>query len=398
MPTAVREIELTALPAEIVGLERYGRCLLLIRDRGRPVGSATVSVNRGRLSAEALQAALRRAAPDTDQSPLERQPEPPDRLASPGGASRHITIAVCSRDRTAELARCLSALLQLPDDGQELLVVDNAPSTEATCQLVARHGRVRYVREDRPGLNVARNRALREARGDLVAFCDDDAVPDRGWLRAIVPSFDDPFVLAVTGLTMPLELETPAQEWFERLYRFGRGFERIVFDRDHPLAERSGAPGVGANMALRRSVLGQLGGFDEALDAGTPTCSGGDNEMLLRILRAGYRVVYDPAAVSWHRHRRAWPELRRTAYGYRVGLYAVWTRQLCRQRDFRILRPALRRLLKHQPRLLARALLRRPGCAPADLRAAELLGCLVGPAAYLVSVLRSASWQRRIPT
>jgi GT2 family glycosyltransferase len=395
MSTAVRDVELTTLPSEIADLERYSACLLLVRNRGRPVGAVTLSVVQGRIPADALRAAFAPDWPDSGQIGTDGRLHRSERTARHESSDRRATVAVCTRDRTEDLARCLAALLRLPDDGQELLVIDNAPTTDATCQLVAAHPGVRYVREDRPGLNVARNRALREARGEVVAFCDDDAAPDPEWLQALVRNFDDPSVLAVTGLTMPLELETPAQEWFERLCRFGRGFETIVFDHRHPSSERPGAPGVGANMAMRRSVLEQVGAFDEALDAGTPTCSGGDNEMFSRILTAGYRIVYDPGALSWHRHRRTWPELRRTLYGYRVGLYAVWARQLYRERDVRILRQGVGRIVKYQLPLLARSLLRRPGCAPVDLRAAELMGCLVGPVAYLISARRNAHWQRR---
>ncbi|MCA1627002.1 MAG: glycoside hydrolase family 2, partial [Acidobacteria bacterium] len=82
------------------------------------------------------------------------------------------------------------------------------------------------------------------------------------------------------------------------------------------------------NMALRRSAVEQVGFFDEALDAGTPARSGGDNEMFTRILLAGYRIVYEPAALNCHRHRRTWEELRAAIYGYGVGVYAAWTRSL----------------------------------------------------------------------
>jgi hypothetical protein len=156
----------------------------------------------------------------------------------------------------------------LPDRGQELLVVDNHPSTDATLRLVREYPAVRYIREDRPGLDVARNRAMREAMHDIIAFCDDDAVVEPEWLDGLCRNFSDPQVLCVTGLTMPLELETEAQEFFEQHSPFGRGFRRVVFDgqRDNPLVV--GKVGAGANMALRRGILDLVGPFDEALDAG----------------------------------------------------------------------------------------------------------------------------------
>src|SRR5262249_20614927 len=232
------------------------------------------------------------------QAYLELSAEPPTSDQPPP-----VTVAVCTRDRPNDLERCLRGLLALPARGQELLVVDNAPSGTWTEAVVRRHPGVRYLREEQPGLNHARNHALRAARHEIVAFLDDDATPDPIWLRGLLEPFADPRVLCVTGLTMPLELETPAQEWFERYSPFGRGFERRIFDgsRQTPLAV--GPIGAGANMALRREVLDLVGPFDVALDAGTATHSGGDHDMFARILIGGYQIVYQPAALSWHRHR-----------------------------------------------------------------------------------------------
>ena len=62
--------------------------------------------------------------------------------------------------------------------------------------------------------------------GEIVAFCDDDAAPDPEWLRALAANFTAPRTICVTGLTLPLELETPAQEWFEQTNSFSRGYRQ----------------------------------------------------------------------------------------------------------------------------------------------------------------------------
>jgi GT2 family glycosyltransferase len=295
------------------------------------------------------------------------------------------TVAICTRERPEDLTRALGGVSALRPAPDEILVIDNNPSTDRTRQVVAQFARVRYIREDRPGLDAARNRALREACTEIVAFTDDDAVPEPEWLSHLLQPFGDPRVWCTSGLTLPLELETPAQEWFERYSPFGRGFDRVVFDgiRHDPLTV---APiGAGANMAVRRQVLVDLGGFDEALDAGTVTHSGGDHEMFGRILASGYRIVYEPAAVSWHRHRRTWEELRNALYGYGVGVYALWTRRLLFEREPGALKHAARWLRYGQMPRLWRTLRRRSGAAPPDLQLAELRGCIAGPAAYLRS-------------
>jgi GT2 family glycosyltransferase len=261
-------------------------------------------------------------------------------------------------------------------------VIDNCPSDDSTKTVVEAFARVRYVREPRKGLDVARNRAVREARHAVVAFIDDDAVPDRGWLRALLANFDDPMVQAVTGLTIPVELETDAQETHERLSSFSRGFERRVFDarRFNPAA--AGQIGAGVNMAARRSVFDQVGLFDEALDAGTRSRSGGDTEMLARILLYGYRIVYEPSALCWHRHRRTWRELRQMTYGNGVGVYAWWTSFAMSQKFLWMIEPAASWFFGSQIPALLGGVRRWHRGAPLDLAVAELAGCAAGPWKY----------------
>jgi cellulose synthase/poly-beta-1,6-N-acetylglucosamine synthase-like glycosyltransferase len=391
MATQVLDLDIAQLPTHLEGLQPYTQAFILFRSDGRPIMQALLPVVNGRLSLFELQDAINQ----TRNWPLWQQKVHNFLAWDESRVARQslplATVAVCTRDRPEDLRRCLEALMRLPDDGQEFLVIDNCPTTEETRQLVEEyHGRIRYLREDRPGLNVARNRALREAHHDIVAFQDDDAAPAPDWLRALLPNFADPSVLCVTGLTMPLELETEAQEWFERYSPFGRGFQRRLFYGSPAQALKAGHVGAGANMALRRRVLANPGPFDEALDAGTPTRSGGDTEMFARILAAGYHIVYDPAALSWHRHRHTWAALRQTAYGYGVGTYAVWTRRLLVDHQPGVLQAAWQHGRYYQLPMLVRAVLRRPGHMPLDLVLAELAGCLSGTWAYLTSRHRLA--------
>jgi cellulose synthase/poly-beta-1,6-N-acetylglucosamine synthase-like glycosyltransferase len=389
MPSAILDLDVEHLPPAVSVPERYRHALILMRWRGKPLGQVTLRVAHGCIAGGVLRDAVLDTVSDQIVAQLAaRYLGIPERAAP---CARAVTVAVCTRDRADDLDRCLTALRQLPDDGQEILVVDSASRSDATARMCAVHG-VRCVREERPGLDRARNRALREARAPIVAFTDDDAAPDRGWLRALCRHFDDPRVLGVTGLTMPLELETEAQEWFERTNALGRGFLRRRFDGSEHNALLVARIGAGANQALRKDVLALVGPFDEALDAGTPTRSGGDHDMYSRILAAGYTIVYDPEALSWHRHRREWRELRDTVFGYGVGVYAYLTAQLLR-REANAPRVALGWLRVQIPALL-RSLLRRPGHIPLDLLLAELAGCALGPLAYLRSRRRLAAGVR----
>ncbi len=385
MATTVLDVDLERIPQEITGLSAYGQALVLMRLRGRPVGHIRLPVLHGRIHGSQFQEALVRQFgwhiwKQWLQDWLDWDEGQTTTASRPAA-----TIATCTRDRPDDILRCLAALTAMPDDGQEILVIDNCPSTDATHRIVEGFPQVRYVREDRAGLNRARNRAMREARRDVVAFIDDDAIPDNGWLRALLRNFDDPLVSCVTGLTMPLELETDAQEMHERWSPFGRGYERRMFDSAffNPMA--AGQVGAGVNMALRRSIFEELGPFDDALDAGTVTRSGGDTEMFARILNRGFRIVYEPHALCWHRHRRTWKELRKMIFGYGVGVYASWTSLIISQRQIHMLKPAMSWLFGCQlPKLLRSARWWHRN-APLDLAIAELCGCMAGPWLYFAS-------------
>ena len=292
--------------------------MVVFRWRTRVVGRAFLNVQNGRVDAADVLSASRNLGADALRPWLEETLgyDERDLLGTP---SYRATVAICTRERADSLDGLLRAVGSLTRDGHEVLVIDNAPKTDQTRQVVERHAGVRYVCEMAPGLNVARNRAIREARGDIVAFCDDDAIPERGWLDNLMRNFGDMRVQCVTGLTLPIELETEAQELFETVSSFAHGFRRRIFDGQHDNPVAVGEVGVGANMAIRRRVIAEVGLFDERLDGGMPTRSGGDQEMFVRLLSAGHRIVYDPAAVSWHRHRRTHRELVDTLYGYGVA-------------------------------------------------------------------------------
>jgi GT2 family glycosyltransferase len=372
------------MPSVIDGLEGYESAFVLIRAGDRPVGQLRVAVADGRLSASDILEPIKQSWgwQIWQQLLVENylkwnEIEPPEKIPL-------ATVTVLTRDRPHELRRCLDALMALPDDGQEYLVIDNCPPTDETKLLVAAYeDRVRYVREDRRGASAARNRALREAQHEIVVFTDDDAFPDPGWLRALLNNFIDPLVLCSTGLVLPFELETDAQNWFELYSPHGRGFSRIVYDGFQYDALDVAPIGVSASMALRKSVLDLVGGFEETLSPGMPTRAGEDYEFFSRILTAGYRIVYDPAAISWHRHRRTWGELRHAIFGYGIAVYAQWTHSFFVEHEFMIPRLALSWFRYKQLPNLVRSLLRKPDRIPLDLLLAELLGCAAGPFAYM---------------
>jgi glycosyltransferase involved in cell wall biosynthesis len=302
-----------------------------------------------------------------------------------------VTVAVCTRDRPALLADCLAALTRLDYPALDLVVIDNAPSTAAAAHLVRhRYPLVRYVCEPRPGLNWARNRAIAEARGDILAYTDDDVIVDAHWVRALARVFlEQAEVMAVTGLVVPYELETEAQQLFERYGGFGRGFEPRTYRVNHNGGTRDlfhihpGKFGTGANMAYRHRVFADVGPFDPALDVGTVTNGGGDLEMFFRVLQVGHALAYEPSSLVRHRHRRDYAQLRTQITDSGVGFYAYLVRTgiAYPHLRFAVARFALGWLWRRNVRRLLASLI-RPRPFPRDLIAAELWGSLRGLGRY----------------
>ena len=280
-----------------------------------------------------------------------------------------LTVAVCTRDRPEWLARCLDSLsaMERPASASvEVLVVDNAPPDGQTRAVVEARPGVRYVCEPRAGLNFGRNRALREASGDLVAYLDDDVVVDRYWLRGLARAHaEHPDAGAFTGLILPYELETPAQILFEQKggFRtaFGAGFDAVCYGPTRAAKPHypvhAGLFGAGANMAFRRDVLDALGGFDEALDTGAPLPGGGDLDVFYRVVRAGHSLVYEPSCLVFHQHRRELAQLHRQYWSWGIGFMAFVAKSYASDPAHRPAhRGAVRSWFRYQSRQLAGAL------------------------------------------
>lgn len=315
-----------------------------------------------------------------------------------------LTIAICTRDRASTLARCLDGIgqLQLPDglEKPQVLVVDNAPPDDATKKVAVDRAGVDYAVESIPGLNVARQRALEEARGDWIAFLDDDVVPDPTWLHGLAKAWrDHPDAAAITGMVAPLVLETEAQVLFELAGGFRRGCKTIrhgATSQNNPLHPTgSGIFGAGANMAYRREVVFALGGFDPALDTGPPLPGGGDLDIFYRVVRSGHVLIYEPSALVFHEHRRELEALERQYYSWGLGFMAYVRKHMAADPAMRSrFKGLVRWWLGYQRRnLLASFRGRYP--LPPRMVMAELRGGIVGWAGeYKRSQSRMAERER----
>jgi GT2 family glycosyltransferase len=279
----------------------------------------------------------------------------------------------------------------------EILVIDNAPADAATATLVAeRFSGVRYLREPIPGLDFARNRALHAATQPIVAFLDDDAVAASDWARSLSQVFEtDANVAVSTGRVEPLVIETPGQLLFEANGGFGRGEKRVrlpddasrpLHGRRAPLIAWAISVGCGCSYAVRRTVALELGGFDEALDLGSPLAGGGDHDLLWRALEAGWGVVYQPQALAWHEHRRDLAAVHGQIIGHQRAVLAFLGKHLAHtsvRRGLPLLAYVGWRLLKPGVRLVRRGLGRDP--LPFSVLLRMWWNCWIGLSAYPVA-------------
>lgn len=302
-------------------------------------------------------------------------------------ANESVSVVICTRNRPEQLAQCLRSLRQLSPPPLEILVIDNAPSSDATYQLIAQMPDIRYLQEPRPGLSMARNTGICHSKGDIIAFTDDDVTVHPNWIARLQQSFHEPQVMAVTGLVLPAELETEAQFIFETGFGgFSQGYRTKTFDTQFfEEMKHRGVPvwriGAGANMAFRRKAFELVGDFDERLGAGSAGCSE-DSELWYRLLAEGWLCYYEPTAVVYHCHRGDLNTLKQQMYLYMRGHLAALLVQFDRYKHWGNLRRLFVALPRYYSRRFLSGLLKGFKSLNKTLLA-EVSGCFSGVKFYL---------------
>jgi GT2 family glycosyltransferase len=356
-PVRIVELEIgQPLPAIAAWDDKKGQCyqraLCLVRLHTQPLGTVELELEENGMQAQELAAHIWRVLETQINEHLQQDGLPAVTvldaagLASPGtprcleerdsflAHAPFVSVIVPTHNRPERISACVRSLLALRYPHYEIIVVDNAPSSDAAAALIQQTYRempqVRYVREDHPGASWARNCGMRAAKGEILAFVDDDVVIDAHWLTELAMAFsmvDD--AACVTGHILPLELETPAQDWFEQYGGFSKGFTKRVFDmaENRPKSPlfpyTAGSFGSGANMAFRTEYLRVMGGFETTLEN-----LASDIEAFYRVIISGYKLVYQPAALVYHPHQRDYQDLRKQIYRYGRGLTALLTKSM----------------------------------------------------------------------
>lgn len=339
----ISESQLVGLHLNLVGSKGFRRARLLVWTHDQPRGFVEVPVVDGAADIAIVHAEVAKL------------PQIPPRVTR--WYLPPISVAVCTRDRPEHLRNVLESLTLLDYPQFELLVIDNNPASGLTPPVVNSFASlsVRLIATVDQGLSVARNVAIQNAKHDIVAFTDDDVVVDERWLSNLAYGFvRDARVACVCGMVPSAELVTAAQSYFDRRVGWARRCDPAVYHLADPPADdplfpmRVAEYGTGANFAVRRDALRELGGFDEGMGIGSPTGGGEDIDIFVRALLAGHMLVREPSAVVWHRHRQTAAELEVQVINYGLGLGAWISKMLTRPRTFammaRRIRPGIRHL------------------------------------------------------
>jgi glycosyltransferase involved in cell wall biosynthesis len=402
LPWKVLFVELSQKISALPKYSDYGGLYIVFWWCGIPLGDQEIDMNLLPMTAnDLLNLAIKTITPAVGDylcpkltTPLQdlvtlEQPlqELCDRLypKSPNSDSS-VSVVICTRDRPEHLAKCLQSLQNLTKRPKEILVVDNAPTTEATCQLVAQMPDIKYILEPRPGLDIARNTGIHHSTGEIVAFTDDDVIVHPDWITRLQESFSDPQVMAMTGLVLAAEIETQSQFIFEKYWGFNRGYNALIFDSKYFDKFKSlGVPvweiGAGANMAFRNEIFQKIGEFDERLDVGAAGCSG-DSEFWYRVLASGGTCRYEPSAVVYHYHRRDLDSLKKQLYYYMRGHVAALLIQFEKYRNWGNIRRLFLSLPQSYMKLFLQGITKGFKLRYSTLFA-EISGCISGIIFYL---------------
>ncbi len=219
----------------------------------------------------------------------------------------NITVILCTYNRANSVGSALGSVLasNLPAGVEwEVLVVDNNSKDQTRAvisEFCERHpGRVRYVFESQQGLSNARNAGIREARGEIIVFTDDDVIVERTWLHNLTCSFRDGTWAGAGGRVCPPHNFIPP-DWLTLDGSVMDASGVLALFSDGNVGGELSKPPFGANMAFRKSMFAKYGGFRSDLGrCGNNLMGNEDTEFGLRLLAGGERLRYEPSAIIYH--------------------------------------------------------------------------------------------------
>ncbi len=216
-----------------------------------------------------------------------------------------ISIIVPVHNGRSTIRRCIESLLALRHPSYEIIVVDDG-STDDSADICRSYG-VKVIRVEQGGPSGARNIGIAEAAGELIAFTDDDCIVHPQWLSELEHAFSAPDIGGAGGDQMSPNDETrfgrDIQDYFKSvgfMTGYVKNYRRLI-ETDH---------NPSCNAMYRKDVLTEVGGFDEMLFPSE------DVDLDYKIIRNGYRILFNPAAVVAHYRPQSYRSFMRMMYKY----------------------------------------------------------------------------------
>jgi glycosyltransferase involved in cell wall biosynthesis len=243
------------------------------------------------------------------------------------GPGPSVSVVIATRNRGVGAVRAIESIICAEEvefgSGVEVIVVDQSDEDATECAVAPylHLAHVRYIRTTSRGLGAARNVGVAAARGEWIAFTDDDCTACPDWLGELWRGFD---VDARVSIVLGNVIEGPHNRdavFIPSYVRQGSFLARSIADKHH-------VEGIGACMALRRSVWASLGGFDPLLGAGSRFHSAEDLDFVIRALGAGHWVYETARAQVVHVGFRPNGRKSALAYEYCFGIGAVYLKHL----------------------------------------------------------------------
>jgi O-antigen biosynthesis protein len=235
------------------------------------------------------------------------------------------SLIICSFNRPKLLAETVESVLRGDEVPTEIVIIDQSdiPHPVLASLKSDRSCEIRYLWTHSVGLSRARNTGIAAARHAILAIIDDDMLVESAWFGSLIRALLNAGERAVvTGRVLPTVAEVPG------------GFVPTFMPSQVP-AVYEGRIGTdvlaGGHMAARRSIFDAVGGFDERLGAGADFPAADDNDLGFRLLEAGYRIIYAPEAVLYHRAWRGKGEYMAMRWSYGRGKGGYYGKYLGRK-------------------------------------------------------------------
>lgn len=201
-----------------------------------------------------------------------------------------VSIIVATYNREYYIDNCVKSLLNqsYPPSKREIIVVIDPKTTDHTKEILSEYP-VTVLMATQGGPSACRNEGVEIAKGEVIVFIDDDSIADKHWLENLISNFSDPGIVGVGGI-----YPDPREGLFHEYNRIFSGLGSLPMHGKILVSKENYRTFPTCNVCYLKKVFLEVGGFDPQL------LRGQDRELMWRILKNGYKLVYDPSAIVYH--------------------------------------------------------------------------------------------------